>query len=148
MYNEDSIEVLSLREAIQHRPRMYLGREKFDIDALYTLISWLVEGAVSKKGVNHADHIDIVLERDNWVTISDNGIGIDEENLSRIFDMFYRATEQSDGSGIGLYIVKNAVDKLGGQINVASKPGHGTRFNLLLPNRINSILHTTPLVVA
>jgi signal transduction histidine kinase len=63
--------------------------------------------------------------------------------------MFYRATEQSDGSGIGLYIVKNAVDKLGGQINVASKPGQGTRFNILLPNRINSIINrTSPFVVA
>lgn len=82
----------------------------------------------------HVDH----LRAD--ISFSDNGIGIDEGNLSKIFDMFYRATEQSDGSGIGLYIVKNAVDKLGGQITVASKPGHGTRFNILLPNRINSII--------
>jgi signal transduction histidine kinase len=52
--------------------------------------------------------------------------------------MFYRATEQSDGSGIGLYIVKNAVDKLSGQITVSSKPGQGTRFNIILPNRIKS----------
>lgn len=89
----------------------------------------------------HIDH----LRAD--ISFSDNGIGIDEENLSKIFEMFYRATEQSDGSGIGLYIVKNAVEKLGGQISVASKPGHGTRFNLLLPNRINSIINrTSPLV--
>jgi signal transduction histidine kinase len=53
--------------------------------------------------------------------------------------MFYRATEQSDGSGIGLYIVKNAVDKLGGKISVASKSGQGTRFSIILPNRVNSI---------
>jgi PAS domain S-box-containing protein len=85
----------------------------------------------------HIDH----LRAD--ISFSDNGIGIDDENLSRIFDMFYRATEQSDGSGIGLYIVKNAVDKLGGQINVASRVGQGTRFNILLPNRINSIINRT-----
>jgi signal transduction histidine kinase len=54
--------------------------------------------------------------------------------------MFYRATEQSDGSGIGLYIVKNAIDKLGGQIAVASRPLEGTRFNIILPNRINSVI--------
>jgi len=89
----------------------------------------------------HIDH----LRAD--ISFSDNGIGIDESSLSKIFDMFYRATEQSDGSGIGLYIVKNAVDKLGGQINVASKAGHGTRFNILLPNRINSIIKTSPLVI-
>lgn len=73
------------------------------------------------------------------ISFSDNGIGIDEVDLAKIFEMFYRATEQSDGSGIGLYIVKNAVDKLGGKISVASKSGHGTRFNIILPNRINSI---------
>ncbi|MBT1702657.1 PAS domain-containing sensor histidine kinase [Chryseosolibacter indicus] len=90
----------------------------------------------------HVDH----LRAD--INFSDNGIGIDEVSLSKIFDMFYRATEQSDGSGIGLYIVKNAIDKLGGQINVVSKVGHGTRFNILLPNRINSIINkTSPIVV-
>jgi PAS domain S-box-containing protein len=90
----------------------------------------------------HVDH----LRAD--ISFADNGIGISEENLARIFEMFYRATEQSDGSGIGLYIVKNAVDKLGGQINVSSKLGQGTRFNILLPNRINSIINrTSPLVM-
>ncbi|MEX2230945.1 MAG: ATP-binding protein [Cyclobacteriaceae bacterium] len=48
-------------------------------------------------------------------------------------------------SGNGLYIVKNAVEKLGGQIKVASTPGSGTRFHILLPNRINSII-TTPAI--
>ena len=80
----------------------------------------------------HVDH----LRAD--ITFADNGIGIEEPNLTKIFEMFYRATEQSDGSGIGLYIVKNAVDKLGGQISVASKPHQGTRFNIILPNRINN----------
>lgn len=74
------------------------------------------------------------------ISFSDNGIGIEEKDLTRIFEMFYRATDKSDGSGIGLYIVKNAIEKLGGQINVASKPGQGTRFNIILPNRINSVI--------
>jgi signal transduction histidine kinase len=82
----------------------------------------------------HVDH----LRAD--ISFADNGIGIDEKNLTRIFEMFYRATEQSDGSGIGLYIVKNAIDKLGGQITVASKPDEGTRFHIILPNRINSVV--------
>lgn len=82
------------------------------------------------------------------IIFADNGIGIDDVNLSRIFEMFYRATEQSDGSGIGLYIVKNAVEKLGGQISVSSKPNLGTRFHIILPNRLKSgIARITPLVV-
>lgn len=77
------------------------------------------------------------------ISFADNGIGIESKNLNKIFEMFYRATEQSDGSGIGLYIVKNAVDKLGGIITVASTSEEGTRFSLVLPNRINSI---TPII--
>jgi PAS domain S-box-containing protein len=69
------------------------------------------------------------------ICFTDNGIGIAEDKLLKIFDMFYRATEQSDGSGIGLYIVKNAVEKLGGKISVASQVNQGTRFNIVLPNR-------------
>jgi PAS domain S-box-containing protein len=88
----------------------------------------------------HVDH----LRAD--ISFSDNGIGIDERNLAKIFEMFYRATEQSDGSGIGLYIVKNAVEKLGGQISVASKPMQGTRFTIILPNRVNSIIKNPTLV--
>jgi PAS domain S-box-containing protein len=72
------------------------------------------------------------------IVFTDNGIGIAQENLNRIFEMFYRAAEQSDGSGIGLYIVKNAVDKLNGTIDVASKLGFGTTFTIVLPNLINT----------
>jgi PAS domain S-box-containing protein len=78
------------------------------------------------------------------ITFADNGIGIEEKNLARVFEMFYRATEQSDGSGIGLYIVKNAVDKIGGQISVASLLSEGTRFTIILPNRINSAINQLP----
>lgn len=78
------------------------------------------------------------------IAFADNGIGIEEKNLAKVFEMFYRATEQSDGSGIGLYIVKNAVDKLGGQISVASRLGQGTRFSIILPNRINNVISKMP----
>jgi PAS domain S-box-containing protein len=70
------------------------------------------------------------------IIFSDNGIGIEEKSLPSIFDMFYRATSQADGSGLGLYIVKNAVDKLGGTIKVTSTEGAGTSFELKLPNHI------------
>jgi signal transduction histidine kinase len=68
------------------------------------------------------------------VKFKDNGIGIDRGNLSSVFDMFYRASEQSDGSGLGLYIVKNAVDKMGGEVSVESALGLGTTFQISLPN--------------
>ncbi|MFM9839684.1 MAG: PAS domain S-box protein [Cyclobacteriaceae bacterium] len=68
------------------------------------------------------------------IFFTDNGIGIGQTNLSKIFEMFYRASLQSDGSGLGLYIVKNAVEKLGGILKVTSDVGKGTTFELKLPN--------------
>jgi len=69
------------------------------------------------------------------ISFSDNGIGIEPDKLLNIFEMFYRASTQSDGSGLGLYIVKNAVEKLGGQIDVFSRPLQGTEFRIILPNQ-------------
>ncbi|MEM6523058.1 MAG: PAS domain-containing sensor histidine kinase [Bacteroidota bacterium] len=73
-------------------------------------------------------------ETNALVVVKDNGIGISQKTLPKIFDMFYRATESSEGSGIGLYIVKNAVDKLKGSIKIESKEHIGTEFKISLPN--------------
>lgn len=79
--------------------------------------------------------IDVVITRSEAIlNISDNGIGMNQEQLSRIFDMFYRASEDSYGSGIGLYIVKEVVDTLNGSINVESTIGEGSSFMITLPN--------------
>jgi PAS domain S-box-containing protein len=76
-----------------------------------------------------------ITDQEADITFSDNGIGIEPDKLLNIFEMFYRASTQSDGSGLGLYIVKNAVEKLGGQIDVFSKPLQGTEFKIILPNQ-------------
>jgi signal transduction histidine kinase len=67
------------------------------------------------------------------LVVSDNGTGIPEEHQQRIFEMFYRGTLQSNGSGLGLYIVKQAVEKMKGTINVQSKPGDGSSFLITVP---------------
>lgn len=70
-----------------------------------------------------------------YLTFEDNGIGIDDEHVPKIFNMFYRATPKAHGTGLGLYIVQQMVDKLGGSIKVHSARGKGTTFTLELPNR-------------
>jgi signal transduction histidine kinase len=65
--------------------------------------------------------------------VEDNGVGIKPDHHEKIFDMFYRASENSKGSGLGLYIAREAVKKLGGQITVESELGKGTRFRIILP---------------
>lgn len=67
------------------------------------------------------------------IQIQDNGIGISNEHIPKIFEMFYRASEKSQGSGLGLYIVKETLDKLNGSIQVKSTYGHGSTFSVDVP---------------
>ena len=69
------------------------------------------------------------------LTIEDNGIGIGAEHLNKIFEMFYRGTDVSGGSGLGLYIVKETIAKLQGTISVDSEEKKGTIFKITLPNQ-------------
>lgn len=68
--------------------------------------------------------------------VKDNGIGIAAEMVEKIFDMFYRGNSQSIGSGLGLYIVRDAVNFLKGKISVASVQGIGSVFEVILPNQL------------
>ncbi|QSE98359.1 PAS domain S-box protein [Fulvivirga lutea] len=79
-----------------------------------------------------------ITEEQATIRVEDNGIGIDDESLPKIFEMFYRATTKAEGSGIGLYIVKNAIEKLGGQVELESKADEGTIFNIILPNQCHN----------
>jgi signal transduction histidine kinase len=68
------------------------------------------------------------------IVVEDNGIGISKKYQDHVFDMFYRATERSDGSGLGLYIVKETVDMMGGSISLDSEKDKGTSITLTIPN--------------
>ena len=68
------------------------------------------------------------------IVIEDNGIGIEQQYHARVFEMFFRASEQSKGSGIGLYIVKEIIDKLKGEISFESTFGEGTTFKVFIPS--------------
>jgi signal transduction histidine kinase len=67
------------------------------------------------------------------IEIKDNGLGIAPEHQSKVFDMFYRASEKSKGSGLGLYIVKETIEKMSGKISVESQLGNGTRMIVSVP---------------
>lgn len=75
----------------------------------------------------HQEHDEVVLE------IHDNGQGIDDELKEKIFDMYFRGNERSKGNGLGLYIVKKAVEKLNGSITWSGKQYVGTTFIVRLP---------------
>jgi len=68
-----------------------------------------------------------------YLQVKDNGQGIAREYQPRIFDMFFRAHSSSKGSGLGLFIVKETLDKLSGAIRLESEPGQGSVFTLQFP---------------
>ena len=67
------------------------------------------------------------------MVIEDNGVGIPKKAQQRVFEMFYRNSSIADGSGLGLYIVDDAVKKLGGKITLTSEEHVGTRVTISLP---------------
>jgi PAS domain S-box-containing protein len=69
------------------------------------------------------------------IEIQDNGEGIAPKHLNKVFDMFYRATTSSIGTGLGLYICKEIVSKLGGTISIHSEQGVGTQLSFSIPKK-------------
>ncbi len=99
----------------------------------------LFSNAIKYQDINKNDSyisLDIVTtENEARITVEDNGIGIDKKYLNKIFKMFYRVSSIAPGAGLGLYIVKEATHKLGGDINADSVVGEKTVFKITIPNK-------------
>jgi two-component system NtrC family sensor kinase len=67
------------------------------------------------------------------LTVQDNGQGIPKENLDKIFEPFFSTKSPGKGTGLGLFVTRNIIEKLCGTIEVESRLGHGTRFCIRLP---------------
>jgi signal transduction histidine kinase len=110
-----------------------------DKSRLRVIISNLISNAVryhDLKKTNQYIRLNYQMKgRISYIQVEDNGQGIATEYHNKIFDMFFRANEQSKGSGLGLYIVKEALMKLSGSIKLESTVGVGSTFTIMLPNR-------------
>lgn len=108
-----------------------------DKGMITTILQNLVENAIKYSKINLAAIVDIRVESHHnkllTIRVEDNGIGISEEVQTKVFDMFFRGNEISRGSGLGLYILKNATEKLKGKIILQSKENVGTTFIIELP---------------
>lgn len=117
--------------------------KRFSIDSLYSdslrlriILNNLISNAL-KYADTEKEQIKLFLrfyasDEDYIIEIEDNGIGIREELLQRIFEMFF-VTNTNLGSGLGLYITKQAVENLNGTISVDSVVGQGTLFTITIP---------------
>jgi signal transduction histidine kinase len=72
-------------------------------------------------------------QKEVTIHVVDNGQGIHPDHKEKIFNMFYKASPYSNGSGLGLYIAKETIAKLGGDISVSSELGKGSTFSIILP---------------
>ena len=89
-----------------------------------------------KNNVNKFVHAEITVNKGIvTIVVKDNGIGIPDSDINHIFDMFYRGTTEEFGSGFGLYNVKDALMKINGRIDVASKPNEGTTITVTVPTK-------------
>ncbi len=109
-----------------------------DAFRLSVIFNNLISNAVKYQKISEAAQwvkINVnVDEKKAIIVIEDNGIGIVEQYLNNIFKMFFRSTNDVTGLGIGLYIVKEALSRIGGEISVQSVYGEGTQFRLAIPN--------------
>ena len=108
---------------------------ELDPDAYMRIINNLIQNVISH---SHADQIEIALSKQNGnikILLSDNGMGIEKEDLKHIFERLYKCDKgrSEKGSGLGLSIVYQLVRKMNGEVRAESKPGKGTAFTLLFP---------------
>ena len=99
------------------------------------VLSNLINNAVKYHNIDQPNPEITVTARSEYektvIEVIDNGQGIEKEKLPEIFNMFFRATSGAQGTGLGLYIVKDAMKKLNGTITVSSEAGKGTTFRLV-----------------
>lgn len=130
---------------LDYKPKLTLDiRQTVDFLSDPKRISIILNNLISnafkyhdKNKKNHFLNVFIAVDDKNVIIdIEDNGIGIKEEYIDKVFDMFHRATTLSTGSGMGLYIVKETIEKLKGSIHVTSEFEIGTKFSITLPNSL------------
>jgi hypothetical protein len=114
-----------------------------DPQGLRQVLSNLIDNACKytpEPGEVHL-HLEWDLEQDPQfltLAVTDTGVGIDPENLSRIFDPYYRASTDQPGQGLGLAISRTLVEHMGGMLQVRSTPNQGSTFTVRLPLAVNA----------
>ena len=134
----ESIKFLNLNEKTTYSfdldPNISIKTDHF---LLKIILQNIMENAmIFRRGNRYEHHIHI----ETWVKkgifttkIRDTGIGIAEDQMKEVYNMFYRGSDQSKGNGLGLYLVKISADKLRGKIDIHSEVGKFTEFTVSIP---------------
>jgi signal transduction histidine kinase len=118
------------------------GRQSFYSEPLRLriILNNIISNAIKYQNTSVEDsflnvNIDLTTPEVAKLIFKDNGIGIAQEYQGDVFNMFFRGTENAEGSGLGLYIVKQTVEKMRGNISLDSDYGKGTTIVLEIPNQ-------------
>jgi two-component system, sensor histidine kinase and response regulator len=138
---EDCIDLCRMQNPNIHFDVTINQDHVFRIDAfrLSVILNNLISNAVKYQRPDEENpkvklQVDVMIDKAQ-ILIEDNGVGIIDDHLNNIFKMFFRSNFTVSGLGIGLYIVKEALTRIGGEISVHSEFGVGTSFSLTIPNR-------------
>lgn len=110
-----------------------------DLLLLHLALKNLIENAIfftEKSNARFYIFVRYGSKREVIIEVKDEGVGIPERFQSRVFDLYFRATQRSTGNGIGLYLAQQAVQKLGGQLQLESAPNQGTTVTVRLPIQV------------
>ena len=125
--------------SIPAKPKLHLQQKKAfysDTNRMKVIFNNIISNSIKYSDPKNTK-IDIHIEVENGhakIDIADNGAGIDKKYQDDVFKMFFRATDKNAGSGLGLYIVKETVQKLKGNVSLVSEPDKGTTLKMKLPN--------------
>jgi two-component system phosphate regulon sensor histidine kinase PhoR len=120
-----------------------IGEQMWDRDAVSRALLNLVDNAIKYSGDDRS--MEVVLRQtaeDVIIEVRDHGVGIDADDVARIFDPYYRAqfsdTITRRGAGLGLTLVRQIVESHGGRVEVESVKGEGSTFRLLFPAALSA----------
>ncbi|MCW3082835.1 MAG: hypothetical protein JWP12_201 [Bacteroidetes bacterium] len=148
---DDDVNFKSMIDDIFDRFQYYDGfsKVKFEVNInlsepfissrliLQPIIQNLIENSIKYRNINADKAVSRITVSDNanevMIVFEDNGMGIDSAIHDKVFDVYYKGTQKSKGSGLGLYIVKTGIERLKGTIRLKSSPGLGSTFIITLP---------------
>lgn len=128
----EGMEKIEFKKHIDFDAPLFSDKARLEV-ILNNLISNSIKYSNPEKGQCKVEIKAEKNQKEFKIAIEDNGIGIPEDQQERVFEMFYRGAQSKEGSGLGLYIVKNMLVKLKGKFDLYSKEGEGTKIELTFP---------------
>lgn len=128
----EGMEKIEFSKNIKFDSPLYTDKARLEV-----ILNNLLSNAIKYSDPNKENStIDVTVDKTEYefqITIADNGIGIPKDQQQKVFDMFYRGAQSKEGSGLGLYIVKQMLIKLRGEFDLRSEEGEGTKIKVTFP---------------